>query len=344
MTKIRKVLSLILGVAMLLSVCAIGAMADDSSSLEAGTYDISDYYDLSLYVNAMGGIEFSTDLLSGATLTVDANGDAIVTLAFQVSNELVIYTVACNAYVDASSSTPGYYDANGEVQTASYTTATVDSRGNTATDPNGNTNCTFVDSMTFPVVEGTETMYLWIYLNSNVMGLQFCDGTGSGASNNPGVATPYAAALTIDWDGILSAYGSGTTGGSGEDDGDSSETSTQDATITYTYTAASASNSYEVSIPSTIALGTNTSASYTVTAAAFDLEDGAYVTVSAPTTGTLSSGTETLSFSNNLSSGKLTATGDNLSGTGSLTSEATVSGDYTGTLTFTINFYTADAD
>ncbi len=338
-TKIYKALSLVLAVAMVLSLSSISTRAAESS-LSEGTYDISDYYDLSLYISAMGGIEFSEDLLTGATLTVDSAGDATVTLGFKVSQTLTIYTVSCKAYVDASNSAPGYYDADGEVQTAVYTTATEDVDGNTATDPDGNENVEFVDSMTFPVTEGTESMNLWVYLNSNVMGVQFCDGSGSGASNNPGVSTPYAAALTIDWDSILAAYGAGS--GSDNDNDGAAETSTQDANVTYTYEAPAATNSYEVSIPSTIDLGTDTSASYTVTATNFDLEEGAYVTVTAPSTGTLSCGDETLSFSNELAGGNLTVTGDTLNGTIALTSEATVSGDYAGTLTFTINLYTGE--
>ena len=56
--------------------------------------------------------------------------------------------------------------------------------------------------MTFPVSEETSEYNLWIYINSNVMGVQFCDGSGSSSSNHPNEATPYVGKLTIDWSSL----------------------------------------------------------------------------------------------------------------------------------------------
>lgn len=59
---------------------------------------------------------------------------------------------------------------------------------------------TYVTTMTFPLEYGVKTLNLYLYINSQVMGVQFCDGKGSAGSNEPGKATPYKATLTINSD------------------------------------------------------------------------------------------------------------------------------------------------
>lgn len=56
--------------------------------------------------------------------------------------------------------------------------------------------------MTIPVSKDKSEYNLWIYINSNVMGVQFCDGTGSGSSQQPNVSTKYVGKLVIDWDKV----------------------------------------------------------------------------------------------------------------------------------------------
>ena len=163
------------------------------SSIAAGTY----YPEatLSCYISAMGGVEFGTGLFDGMKLTVTEDGEYVITLYFTKSS-VNIYTVEANTFIDATDSAPGYYDADGNLHYAEYTLSS-----DTAEDAEGN-SIHYVDSMTFTVDSLTSQIYLYLYVNSTVMGVQFCDGSGSGASNQPGVLTPYTAVLTIDWSSV----------------------------------------------------------------------------------------------------------------------------------------------
>ena len=206
----RSVISLALAAVMLLSLPVASAAAGSSPNLGAGTYEIESS-SLSLYVNAMGGIEFAQGIYQGASVTVDASGNAQLILRFG-AGQVTIYSITVDTFVDPTDSAPGYYDGSGSVQEAAYTVSE-----DTALNP-ANESVRYVDSMTFPVSVGTgsETYHLWLYVNSNVMGVQFGDGSGSGSSNQPGVSTPYAATLTIDWDSVQGAGGSQSGGAAGE--------------------------------------------------------------------------------------------------------------------------------
>jgi hypothetical protein len=61
--------------------------------------------------------------------------------------------------------------------------------------------------------------------------------------------------------------------------------------------------------------------------------------VTASEGGKLSNGTYELAFTNTLSEGTLTETGDTLTGTVEVTESATHPGQYTGTIDFTIQYY-----
>lgn len=190
---------------------------------------------LSCYVSAMGGVEFGTPIYKSTTIKKRADGTVKATLNFGTGTGN-IYGVEFNEFVDPSDSTPGYYDADGNVINAEYT---VSSDDDVAYGPSANVNVfngkyyqkvsdesdysdddyiyngyhyqlytdtstgvNYVTSMTFPVSEETSEYNLWIYINSNVMGVQFCDGSGTSSSNHPNEATPYVGKLTIDWDSL----------------------------------------------------------------------------------------------------------------------------------------------
>ncbi len=341
MKKVRKLIAVIFAMVMALSVCTMNVSAADSE-LDEGTYDVTSYVTLSCYINAMGGVEFAADTLEKAILSVDAEGNTTLKMELGYTSGN-IYGTSFTAFIDATDVTPGYYDANGDIQNAEYTLSTEKLSGNTL-EKDGSSyiyedRC-YVNSMTFPVVEGKETNYLYLYINSNVMGCLFCDGSGEGGSSQTSTLTKYAGSLTINWDGIYSTY-AGSTGGSTEGAAKSEE---QSSAVTYTYEGSStgATGAYEVSIPSTIAMGTSTSANYTVSLTSADLDENAYITVSAPKSGTLTSGDESLVFTNTLESQNLTTAGSSLSGSVALASEATQAGDYTGTLTFTISYFSGN--
>ncbi|MCR5725465.1 MAG: hypothetical protein K6G80_10310 [Treponema sp.] len=161
--------------------------------------------DLSCYVDAMGGQEFGTPVHKGTKILKKADGTYKVLLSLGKGTGN-IFGIDFDAFVDPSDSTPGYYDADGVVQNAVYTISEDDTaQANTGLDEDGNrvlVDVNYVTSMTFPVSEETSEYNLWIYINSNVMGVQFCDGSGSGSSGQPNTATPYVGKLTIDWSSL----------------------------------------------------------------------------------------------------------------------------------------------
>ena len=160
---------------------------------------------LSCWVAGMGGIDFGAgqpdkgtkykSLLEDASVTVDGTGNATLTAKFRKSI-VNIYGTDADVFIDARNSTPGYYDMDGNKQDATSTVSTDD----TAKDPKGN-DVHYVTSMTFPVSKDKSVYYLWIYINSQIMGVQFCDGANidNGNPNEPNKSTKYVGKITIDW-------------------------------------------------------------------------------------------------------------------------------------------------
>lgn len=314
---ITSLLSMVLVLAMVLSMATVAFAAE--TTLEAGKNYTVDAK-LSCYVNAMGGVEFSDGygLLKSTTVSVDENGDAYLTMNLGTTSGLAIYGVACTAFIGTDEA-PGYY-ADGAV-TKENVTYTVSE--NTVANAKGQVN--YIDSITMPVDSSVNEYTLWIYLDSNVMGCQLGDGTGTGSSNTPGVATKHTAKLTIDWDTLAAGP---------------AETSNQTANVELNYTA---TGTYEVSIPSTINVDKATlKGTYEVTAKNFDINTDAYVTVTADTEGTLKTeDNKTTSFTNTLAEGQLKATGDTLAGTVTV-DKPSANGNYTGSLNFVISYYSGE--
>lgn len=177
---------------MLLMLCLIvPPVAVQASEIDgAGTYEIR--AKLSCYVNAMGGVEFGEPLMTGAVLNVREDGSESITI-YLTKSSVTIYSVTCDTFLDADpgnteegaeipNGTIGYYDAEGRLVTdgVSYTFSE-----DTALNP-ANEEVHYVDSITFPIGSRQDTYALTLYVNSNVMGVQF-------GSN-------YAATLTVNWD------------------------------------------------------------------------------------------------------------------------------------------------
>lgn len=286
---------------------------------------------LSCYIHAMGGVEFGAPLLSGAQVEVEPDGSKTMTLFFTKSS-VTIYGVTCDTFIDLSpsfvtdtngvpSGTLGFYEADGTLNTAdvTYTLST-----DTAQNPQQE-QVHYVTSLTFPIREEQETYQLSLFVNSNVMGCQLGDGSGSGSSNTPGVATKHTAKLTIDWE-------------SAEKIVEASESTNQSATVEYTV-----ESGYEVEIPATITVDAATrKGSYSVTAQNFVIGEQAYVTVTASESGELTNGTDALAFTNTLAEGQLKETGDTLAGTVEVTDAPSNPGKYTGTIDFVINYYAGE--
>lgn len=316
---IGKIISGVMACAIAVSAFAANsALAAAPSTIEEGTYSVDS--DLSMFVNAMGGIEFGSGILNDTQITVDSEGNASMTLNMTKS-QVTIYSVVAYTFVDNRNSALGYYDNSGALvkDGVTYTTSS-----DTAPDSKSE-NVNYVDSMTFPLDTYRDTYNLYIYLNSNVMGVQFCDGSGTGASNNPDVTTPYKAILTVDWDTLTKKAVA-------------DETKTQSANVVY-----NVDGSYEISIPSTITVDSSTkTGSYKVEAKNFVLDDKGYVTVTAQESGKLSNGSSSLAFTNALADGKFTKTGDALDGTVTVTDNASSAGEYKGTIDFTISYFSGN--
>ncbi len=351
----RKIMSCVLAAAMLISVSAVSAFAiAPTTSLEAGTYNVD--AEMSFYVNAMGGIEFADTftnamgssgtrgIFDSATVRVDENGERFLTLNF-TKGAGVIYTIAFTSYVDASYSLK-YYDADHSLKAVTdYTTetGTIVKQGEQT-----ETEITYVTSVTFPLeidtaatvfdkdsgaavsagntADGTTVVVdLWMVVNSNVMGLQFCDGSGTAGSNTFDSETKYVASVSVD---LASA----------EKIVEPDRSTTQNATVEYTV-----SSGYEVEIPATITVDAATKkGEYTVSAKNFIIGENAYVTVTASEGGKLTCGSDELAFTNTLAAGNLTKTGDTLAGTVEVTDSPSNPGKYSGTIDFAINYYAGE--
>lgn len=312
MVKTKRVITLLLSAALMLMLTLNGVpsafAAETDGKKEAGNYDVS--ASLSCYVSAMGGVEFGKPLLKAASVAIDESGKATMTLTLGKSS-VTIYGVTCDTFIDGTVSVPGYY-SGGSRASASYTTGS-----GTALNPD-NKSVNYVDSMTFPVDTGVSTYYLYLYVNSNVMGVQFGNGSD----------TSYVAKLTVDWS-TMALLGDRTTA---------------TATVVYDYTFA---GTYEVSIPSTISVDIKTgTGNYTVQAKKFDIAPSAYVTVTADEAGTLvcaENQEESIGFTNKLAAGQLKKTGDTLSGVVTVAKEPSVEGKYSGTMDFVIKYFPGEA-
>jgi len=186
----KKIVSLLLAALALLTLC-VPAFA--ASAQEPGVYAIDAA--LYCYVDAMGGIDFGKNLLKDARVTVKDDGSAEATLYLTTEN-ITIYGVTVDTYVDAAASPIGYYDAAGVLhKDAAYT------------ENDTLANVKFVDSITIPVTPGVDSVTLYLYINSGFMGVQFCDGSGTAGSGKPDTLTKYKGFVTFDWDSLKDGGG-----------------------------------------------------------------------------------------------------------------------------------------
>lgn len=177
--------------------CVINTSALEVDDLSEGTYSVD--ASLSCYVNAMGGVEFGAPLLVSSQVNVDSSQNKTMTLNFTKSS-VTIYNITCDTFIDPAPSTEessgnvkngtlGFYDNNGTLQTSSVGyTLSEDTALNSKSE-----EVHYVSSMTFPIDSTKDTYELTLYVNSNVMGVQF----GAGSSSNP-------ATLTVDWNSLKS--------------------------------------------------------------------------------------------------------------------------------------------
>jgi hypothetical protein len=132
-------------------------------------------------------------IVEGCHVTVDGDGKRMITVKFRKSYVNVNGLVS-NTFIDPRNSKPGYYDMDGIKQDAPYTVSTDD----TADDPEGE-KVHYVTSMSFPVSKDKTEYFLWLYLNSSVMGAQSGDGKGTAGPNEPNEHSKYAGKFTVDW-------------------------------------------------------------------------------------------------------------------------------------------------
>ena len=291
---------------------------------------------LSCFVNAMGGVEFGEKLLTGASVKETSDGKQEITLNFTDDASLVIYTVNAHVFVNPDKSPVGFYDAAGKLRTVATGDVTIKKSGKTAQDPDGNA-VHYLESMTFTVDAVPSRLYLYLYIDSQVMGVQFCDGSGAAASNHPNEETPYQAVLTFRESSSPAGDQMASSGATGGESAGAAKTEEKTAKVIYDNTV---TGEYTVSIPAEINVDKETkTAAYVVAAQKFDLREGAYVTVGADAGGQLKNGDATIAFTNVLQSGRLTKTGDKLNGTITVTGANAKEGRYEGTVRFLINYF-----
>ncbi|MCR5217093.1 hypothetical protein [Treponema sp.] len=159
---------------------------------------------LSCYVNAMGGVEFGEKVYKDTSIVKFTDGTYYADVGLGTGT-VTIYTVTCDVFVDPRNSVPGYYSDDSVVRTF----YTISDEGETAeppsTDEDAESGVRYVTSMVLPVDTETSEYNVWLYINSNVMGVQFCDGTGSSSSNHPDESTPYVGKVTLDWTTLAAA-------------------------------------------------------------------------------------------------------------------------------------------
>lgn len=192
MRKMSKIIGSAVLCVILTIIFSFNTFALETENLSEGTYSVD--ATLSCYVNAMGGIEFGAPLLTGSTIKVDTNGKKTMTLNFTKSS-VTIYNITCDTFINPSpitedskvgikNGTIGIYDDNGNLQTDSVEyTPSDDTALNSKSE-----EVHYVTSISFPIESVKDTYELTVYVNSNVMGVQF----GTGGSDG------YPATLTVD--------------------------------------------------------------------------------------------------------------------------------------------------
>ena len=132
-------------------------------------------------------------LVESASVTVDNDGKVMLTVRFRKSY-VKVGSKEANTFIDPRNSHPGYYDMDGIKQDTQYTVSTDD----TADDPEGK-KVHYVTSMNFPVSKEKSEYFLWLYVNSSVMGAQSGDGKGTAGPNEPNKHSRYEGKFIIDW-------------------------------------------------------------------------------------------------------------------------------------------------
>lgn len=212
--------------------CAVFSFAAPSTSFAAGNGKAGEYFvdaKLSCYVNAMGGVEFGEPLLTGAMLVVDKNGKESLKLTFTKS-QVTIYNVTCDTFIDAEpsyvtedrgvkSGTIGIYKSNGKLETKSVSYTLSD---DTAENPKKE-QVHYVDSITAPIDKRSDSYNFTFYINSNTMGVQFCN------ENSKATSATYPATLSVDWDSLSKTQVNDTTENSSTPSTASETTATQAA-------------------------------------------------------------------------------------------------------------------
>ncbi|MCR4735160.1 MAG: formylglycine-generating enzyme family protein [Treponema sp.] len=159
--------------------------------------------ELSCFVTAMGGQEFGAPVYKGLFIVkeVDGSYNAIVLTGKGEGN---IFGISFDAFIDSRISSPGYYDFDGKLVSADYIISENDT-AEAAANPyykQEKADVKYVTALKFPVNPQVSEYKLWLYINSNVMGVQFCDGNGDSSSSHPGEATPYVGKITINWNSL----------------------------------------------------------------------------------------------------------------------------------------------
>jgi len=200
MKKILFVLAALTAVGIGFTACSNGSSDNNGGGIKpaAKTYKVGARLSCLVKMGSNPPIDFGEGLLKDASVTIDSSGNATMTAKFGKAEAM---SGAAKTFIDPRNSKPGYYDAGGVKK--DVITYTISPEGDTATPPSTDSDHTagvrYVTSMTFPVSKDKNVYYLWFYLNSDTMGVQFCDGSGSFTYGQPDKPTKYKGEFTIDW-------------------------------------------------------------------------------------------------------------------------------------------------
>lgn len=159
------------------------------AELAPGEYKVD--AELGCYIPAMGGMDFGVGMVEGATITVGFDGSAKCTLELTAATSN-IYGIKCVAFVDTRNSAPVYLSGS------EWKKAEFELSDKTATDPK-RAEVNYADKLTFELDKKEAVYQLGLYVNSNVMGIQF-------GGENPYECSPTynnykaKAELSVNWD------------------------------------------------------------------------------------------------------------------------------------------------
>lgn len=145
----------------------------------------------------MGGIDFASLITSIRC----RSAESLLEINFQ-KESYYIYQVTSDVFVDPTQSDPGviFDSSTHKVTYCDYDVSSETVEGIDCTTGSGTHSVNYVTKMYVPVSELPVDFYLYVYVNCSIMGVQFCDSSGTSGSNTPDTFTPYSFLVQVSAD------------------------------------------------------------------------------------------------------------------------------------------------